>query len=428
VAVRLSKSAEGAGLDGDQSPSRRRPGRRPVLAIPALAPLSFPEFRRLGVAYVLNELGNWVGEVALALVVYDRTGSALATAGLFLCSRFLPAFVGPALVARVQSAAPRRSLPALYGAEAAVFVLLAALAGDFALPAVLVLTAVDGAVAMAARVLTRTAIVATLEPRGHLRAGNALLNIGFTAIAALGPALAGLLIAWLGPRLALLIDAGSFGAAAVLLVFVRAPAEPAGPRPHWRARLREGLAYVSSSPPVRILLLGQGVALVFFAVALPIEVVLAKDVFAAGDAGYGALLASWGAGMAVGGLGFAAARSVRLPVTIAVATAAIGVAYLGIAGSPSLLAACLWSGLGGLGNGAQWVSVLTALQTATRRDMQPAVMGLFEALGSLMPGVGFIVGGVAASLGSPRLSFLIAGAGVLAVVVLTAAVARLQRI
>jgi hypothetical protein len=178
---------------------------------------------------------------------------------------------------------------------------------------------------------------------------------------------------------------------------------------------------------VRTLLLGQGVALVFFAAVLPIEVVLAKDVFAAGDAGYGALLASWGGGMAVGGLVFAAARSVRLPVTIALTTSAIGVAYLGIAGSPSLLAACLWSGLGGVGNGAQWVSVLTVLQTETRRDMQPNVMALFEALGSLMPGVGFIVGGVAASLGSPRLSFVIAGAGVLTVVVVTAGIARLQR-
>jgi MFS family permease len=425
--VRVRKRAEEAGFDGDRSSSRLTPGRRSVLSGSALAPLGLPEFRRLGAAYLLNELGNWLGEVALALVVYDRTGSALATAGLFLCSRFLPAFVGPALVARVQGAAPRRILPALYGAEAAVFLVLAAVAGDFALWAFLALTAIDGALAIAARALTRTAVVATLEPHGHLRAGNALLNIGFTAVAALGPALAGLLIAWLGARLALLIDAGSFGMAAVLLAFVRVSAEPGDPRAHWRARLRAGFAYVSSSPPVRTLLIGQGVALVFFAAVLPIEVVLAKDVFAAGDAGYGALLASWGGGMAVGGLVFAAVRSVRLPVTIALTTSAIGVAYLGIAGSPSLLAACLWSGLGGIGNGAQWVSVLTVLQTETRRDMQPGVMALFEALGSLMPGVGFIVGGVAASLGSPRLSFVIAGAGVLAVVVVTAGIARLQR-
>jgi MFS family permease len=426
--VRVSERAEGAGLDGDRSPSRRRLWRRPAPVRSALEPLGLPDFRRLGAAYVLNELGNWLGEVALALVVYDRTGSALATAGLFLCSRFLPAFVGPALVARLQHLAPRRSLPALYAAEAAVFGVLAALlAGSFTLPAFLLLTAVDGALAIAARALTRTATVATLEPRGQLRAGNALLNVGFTGIAALGPALAGLLIAWLGARWALLVDAGSFAVAALLLAFVRAPLEAEEAPPHWRTRLREGLGYVASSAPVRTLLAGQGVALVFFAAVVPIEVVLAKDVLAAGDAGYGALLASWGAGMALGGLVFAAARAVSLPVTIVATTAAIGAAYLGIGASPTLLAACLWSVVGGLGNGAQWVSVLTALQTATRRDMQPAVMSLFEALSSLMPGLGFIIGGVAASLGSARLSFVVAGAGVLAVVVAGTAAARLQR-
>jgi MFS family permease len=425
--VRVPERAEGAGLDGDRSPSRRRSWRRPAPVRSALEPLGLADFRRLGAAYVLNELGNWLGEVALALVVYDRTGSALATAGLFLCSRFLPAFVGPALVARLQHLAPRRSLPALYVAEAAVFGVLAALAGSFTLPAFLALTAVDGVLAIAARALTRTATVATLEPHGHLRAGNALLNVGFTGIAALGPALAGLLIAWLGARWALVVDAGSFAFAALLLAFVRGGHEAEEAPPHWRTRLREGLGYVASSVPVRTLLAGQGVALVFFAAVVPIEVVLVKDVLGAGDAGYGALLASWGAGMALGGLVFAAARSVSLPVTIVATTAAIGAAYLGIGASPTLLAACLWSVVGGLGNGAQWVSVLTALQTATRRDMQPAVMSLFEALSSLMPGLGFIVGGVAASLGSPRLSFVIAGAGVLVVVVVGAGAASLQR-
>jgi NAD(P)-dependent dehydrogenase (short-subunit alcohol dehydrogenase family) len=43
-----------------------------------------PVFRRLAAAYSVNELGNWLGDVALAVVVYDRTGSALATAALFL--------------------------------------------------------------------------------------------------------------------------------------------------------------------------------------------------------------------------------------------------------------------------------------------------------------------------------------------------------
>ena len=61
-----------------------------------------------------------------------------------------------------------------------------------------------------------------------------------------------------------------------------------------------GCATSASSPLLRRLLGAQALAFVFFAVVLPIEVVFAKDTLGAGDAGYGGLLASWGAGMVVG--------------------------------------------------------------------------------------------------------------------------------
>ena len=64
------------------------------------------------------------------------------------------------------------------------------------------------------------------------------------------------------------------------------------PRPAaQRPRLRR------ASPLLRRLLGAQALAFVFFAVVIPIEVVFAKETLDAGDAGYGALLASWGVGM-----------------------------------------------------------------------------------------------------------------------------------
>src|SRR5205823_5901921 len=67
-------------------------------------PLRDPVFRRLATAYSVNELGNWLGDVALAVVVYDRTRSALATAALFLAARFVPALAAPLAVARLEPA------------------------------------------------------------------------------------------------------------------------------------------------------------------------------------------------------------------------------------------------------------------------------------------------------------------------------------
>ena len=41
----------------------------------SLAPLKLPGFRHLAGAYTVNELGNWVGEIALAVLVFDETGA-----------------------------------------------------------------------------------------------------------------------------------------------------------------------------------------------------------------------------------------------------------------------------------------------------------------------------------------------------------------
>ena len=40
-----------------------------------------PVLRRILLVYTINELGTWLGYVALMIGVYDHTHSALATAG-----------------------------------------------------------------------------------------------------------------------------------------------------------------------------------------------------------------------------------------------------------------------------------------------------------------------------------------------------------
>src|SRR3954447_3611626 len=93
-------------------------------------PLKRPQFRRLAMSYAVNEMGDWMGIVALSVLVFDRTGSAMATAALFLGTRFLPALIAPLLVARVEQPPPRFALPVIYCGEAAAFGALALFAGD----------------------------------------------------------------------------------------------------------------------------------------------------------------------------------------------------------------------------------------------------------------------------------------------------------
>jgi MFS family permease len=381
----------------------------------ALAPLKLPGFRPLVFAYSVNELGNWLGEIALAVLVFDETGSPLATAALFLGMQFLPAIFGQGLVARMEVSGTKFGLPAIYAAEAATFLALALLANDFVLAAIVVLAAFDGALALAGRALTRAAAAAVLTPAGQLRQGNAVLNIGFTAAGAIGPLTGGLVVAGLGVEEALLLNAASFLAAALTLLAARSlPIVKSQPE-RWWTRLREGLRYVAERTVLRRLLVVQAAAFVFFAAVVPIEIVYAKDTLDAGSAGYGALLASWGGGMVAGSLAFAAARRISLPPLLLFSTLAVGASYLALSASGTIAVACVASAVGGVGNGVQWVSVISAIQGQTAGAYQARVIGLLESAAAAMPGIGFILGGLSAQLLDPRASFAIAGAGVIVV-------------
>jgi MFS family permease len=266
-----------------------------------------------------------------------------------------------------------------------------------------------------------------LAPAGALREGNALLNVAFTIGSAGGPAIGGLVVAGAGASTALLADSVSFLLVALVLVAARRLPAPDSDEEHvgWRQRLRLGLAYVGERPALRRLLGAQGLAFVFFSLVIPIEVVFAKQTLDAGDAGYGALLASWGFGMVLGSILFAAVRRVALPTLLFASTLAIGIAYLATSLAPTLLVACAASAVGGIGNGVQWIALVTAVQELTKAAYQARVLSLLEAIASAMPGVGFLLGGAIAAIFEPRASYAVAGAGV--VIVLAVAATALRR-
>jgi MFS family permease len=384
------------------------------------APLRRPAFRRLALSYAVNEMGDWLGIVALSVLVFDQTDSALATALLFIGTGFLPALLTPVMVARLERPPPRFVLPTIYAGEAAVFGALALLASDFSLPAVVFVATIDGALALTARTLTRSVSAAMLEPEGELRAGNAVLNLAFTGGAAVGPALAGAVVAALGVQSALLLDAVSFYLIACILLTAR-PMPHVEPEPgQLREQVRAGLGYIRRQATLRRLLGAQAAALVFFSAVIPIEVIYAKETLGAGDTGYGLMLGSWGAGMVLGSVVFATLRRAPLPLLLFFSTVAIGAGYLGMAAAQTLAVACAASVLGGAGNGVQWVAMVSAVQELTIRSMQARVIGTLESVASATPGIGYLLGGLIASTWSPRTTFLVAGIGVIAIVVASA--------
>jgi MFS family permease len=365
--------------------------------------------RRITVAYAVNELGNWLGAVALAVAVFAHTRSAVATAALFVSVRFLPAVLGTAIVARLELLARRGVLATLYLLQALTTGVLAILVVHLLLVPILVLGAVDGIAALAAKALLRAVVSQRSADDDARRRANGRLNSCWAATAALGPVVAGLLSAAVGPPMVLVLDVVSFVIAAALVLDVSTPRTENGSA-RIADQLNDVVRHVKANSALGWLLCTEAVAIVFFAAVVPVEVVFVKATLHAGDQGYGALLASWGAGMVLGSVVFTRARRRPLSALLTAGTLAVAVGYLGIAASIVLWVACAFSFIGGTGNGMQWIALVTAVQDQTPASLQGRFMGVVESMGRLCPAIGFALGGAVAAVSQPRVTFVMSGA------------------
>jgi predicted MFS family arabinose efflux permease len=395
------------------------------------SPLSSLKLRRILAAYTINSLGTWFGLVALLVAVYDHTHNALAVAALTFAADAVPAFIVPAVVARVEASRRRSELTGLYLFEA---IATAGLAGviwqHFSLPVVLVLAALDGTAALAGSALLRAEIARVARDDAEAQTGlagtareeavheaerkaHAARTVAFSITFVLGPALGGLVVAAAGAPAALFIDVGSFLLCGALLFDLHPHVEEAG-GDSVRARLLAAWRHINEAPALRGLLSAEAVALVFFETGAPIEVTYVKATLHAGDRGLGLLLTAWGFGAVLGSVAFA--RLFRRPPAgmLGAGTVAIGLAYVGFAAAPSLALACVAACVGGIGNGLQLPSLISIVQRITPQRLQGRMMGAVESLGALTRAIGLPLGGALVVLSSPRTAFTVVGLGAIA--------------
>jgi predicted MFS family arabinose efflux permease len=367
-------------------------------------------FRRLLAAYVFNELAWSVGTLALSLLVYRRTGSAIGSAGFFLCSQFLPALLSPALVARLDRASVRIVLPILYAVEALLFGALAYLSQHFLLVPVLLLALADGAIAATARSLATAARVEILRPVDLMHEGNALGSFGFSFGYMAGPVIGGAVVAAGGTLAALLVNCGLFGVIACFLAITALPG--AKPEPGSAlSRLGRGLAHLRSDAVLARLMIIQAIGLCVFTISIPVEVVYAQHTLNAGADGYGLLLGVWGGGAIAGSFVYARFRRRSASALIGGSALALAVGFTVMTVAPSLAVALCGAAIAGAGNSVEWVAWRTAIQVRTPDRWMALVMSLCDSMSMLAPGVGIVAGGLLAEFASARAAFGVAAVG-----------------
>ena len=374
------------------------------------------DFRILFSAYAFSCAGDSLALVALTIRAHDLTGSGWAVSAV-LISALAPVVLLAPLAGRLID--QRETVGIVRAVSLAEVIVAVALAFSTSIVQLVPLTLLLAA-GFAITQPGLFALTPDIAGESRLASANGILEFARWGGGVAGPLLAGLLAAGGGTRVALLVDAVTFlvmGLAVGALNIRRQPAGSSGEHPDG-ARAESGLALVRRDPALR-LVVGVLVAMVLAASMVDVaEVFFVKGVLHAGDAGYGALMAAWGGGIAVGVV-LIARRLQDAPLVPAVLTAAavVNVAYLVAAGTTDLTIALLAFFAGGIANGLGLVAVRTLLQRRSPEEMRGRV---FAAYGALVTGaqlVAFALGGAVTSLIGARSTLVLAAACGIAVVV-----------
>jgi MFS family permease len=173
------------------------------------------EFRALWLGQGMSLLGDQLAQVALAVLVYNRTQSALATAAVYALT-YLPPILGGPLLAGLADRYPRRRVMLCCDLLRALLLAAMAVPGMpfIALCALVFCVVLLGAPFSAAR----AALLPEVLEGDRYVAGSALQNVTNQAVQMLGFAVGGAAIAALGPYRALALDCATFLGSALVIV------------------------------------------------------------------------------------------------------------------------------------------------------------------------------------------------------------------
>ena len=219
------------------------------------------EFRALWASQILSVGGDRLALVALTLLIYDRTHSPLLAAVAYAAGD-VPYVIGALFLSGLADRLPRREVMVVCDVlrAALVAVMLIPRMPVDALVALLYVTTMVQPPFDAAR----SAVLGDMLQGERYALAAATMQTTFKAAIVVGAAAGGLMVALIGARSALGVDAATFAVSAVLIRFgTRARPAPAGKSgPGALARLAGGARFVFGDKALRtLLMLGWLVAL-----------------------------------------------------------------------------------------------------------------------------------------------------------------------
>ena len=383
-------------------------------------PIRMPTFRHLLMADVLSDIGTFMQSVGAAWLMVSL-GAGPALVALTQTASTLPFFLLALPAGAIGDIVDRRRL--ILWTETWMIVAAAALAITTLMGVITpwLLLALTFAVSAGDAFETPTwrAVLPDLVQKEDLAAASALNGIEFNIARAVGPALAGLVIAAAGVGAAFVLNVVSFVGVIVVVARWKRPVKR-------HTALSESLGgatiaavrYVRNAPVTLGLMMRSGIVMFFGSVVFALLPTVARGVDGSA-VGYGLLLGCFGAGAVVGAFLMQEARARWSNETVAsAAIVLLGAAIIGTSRLHVLSALSAMMMVAGAG----WIAFISLIG-ATVQNLAPGwvrarVLAVFMLISQGGMAVGSALWGAIASRASVETALLAAGVGTIATITL----------
>jgi MFS family permease len=265
------------------------------------ASLRHVDYRYLWTGTLMMSAGQWVQQVTLGWLLYDLTANSMLL-GALNGLRALPFLItGPMAGVAADRMDRRKLLLKTQWVLILTAVLMGALVASPFLHVwhIFAFTLITG-IAWTITEPVRMSMIPAAVPKEYLANAVALNSGGFNLMKVIGPALGGALIAWFGAAENFFVQAVAYSGVLAMIYLMHIPPHRAdAKRATALANLKEGFAYVWSTPAVLALLTLAYVPRIFAVPYQTLMPVFQKDVLKIGPEGLGLLMAAPGVGAVI---------------------------------------------------------------------------------------------------------------------------------
>ncbi|UWX97626.1 MFS transporter [Arthrobacter zhaoxinii] len=265
------------------------------------APLRRRMFLVLWLAQLGSNIGSWMQTVGAQWFLVESSENP-ALVSLVQTANLAPSLLLGLIAGVLADAFNRRRLilgANIFAAGAATVLTVVATLGLLDPDSLLLYTFLIGC-GMALSSPAWQAITPELVSRDEIRAAAALGSVAMNTARAVGPAVAGLLVAVAGPAFVFGLNALSFVGTSIAIYSWRAPRQDPAEREHVGEALAAGIRYIRAAPRIRRILLRSGLFIFPASAVYALLPVAVNGHLRLGSAGYGLLLGALGLGAVLG--------------------------------------------------------------------------------------------------------------------------------